>query len=86
MNIDVGMVLSMGTTVVLVAVTWGALQAKVRFLSARFEELRSEKVSTEKMEGIIEKIEALEIRLIEKIETVEEKVHEIKEDLTIKKN
>lgn len=78
--------MSMGTTLVLVAVTWGATQAKIRFLSARVEEMKTEKVSNEKLDGIVLKIESLEARLIEKIENVEEKVHDIKEDLTLKKN
>ena len=76
----------LGTTLVLVAVTWGATQAKIKFLSARVEEIKSEKVSNEKLDGIVLKIESLESRLIEKIENVEEKVHDIKEDLTLKKN
>lgn len=83
---DLNLILSMGTTLVLVAVTWGAMTAKIHFLSARVEELKAEKVSTEKLESIVLKIESLEARLVEKIENVEEKVHEIKEDLALKKN
>lgn len=83
---DLNLLMSMGTTLVLVAVTWGATQAKIRFLSARVEEMKTEKVSNEKLDGIVLKIESLEARLIEKIENVEEKVHDIKEDLTLKKN
>ena len=83
---DLNLLMSMGTTLVLVAVTWGATQAKIKFLSARVEEIKSEKVSNEKLDGIVLKIESLESRLIEKIENVEEKVHDIKEDLTLKKN
>ena len=83
---DINLLLSIGTTAVLVAVTWGATQAKIRFLSARVEEMKNEKVSTEKLDGIVLMIEGLEARLVEKIENVEEKVHDIKEDLTLKKN
>lgn len=83
---DLNLLLSIGTTLVLVAVTWGAQQAKIRFICAQIQEMKTEKVSTEKLDGIVLKIESLEARLVEKISNVDEKIHDLKEDLSLKKN
>ena len=85
MKVDLGFIVSIGTSIVLVAATWGALQAKVRFLCQRMDDLKDEKASSEKINSIFEKIANLEVRLIEKIETLEERLHELKEDVA-KKN
>ena len=56
MKVDLGFIVSIGTSIVLVAATWGALQAKVRFLCQRMDDLKDEKASSEKINSIFEKL------------------------------
>jgi predicted nuclease with TOPRIM domain len=80
MNFDATMAISIMSSVAFASIAWGAMQAQVRSLKERVEEMRAEKASMEKLEGFEE-------RVTDKLESLEERIGEIRSDLQIlKKN
>jgi archaellum component FlaC len=74
------MMLSIGSSVLFVGIAWGHTQAQLRSIKERLEEVKDEKASLEKLEGFEE-------RIGDKLETIENRINELREDIQeIKKN
>tara|TARA_R100001594_G_scaffold43607_1_gene75772 strand:- start:523 stop:768 length:246 start_codon:yes stop_codon:yes gene_type:complete len=68
------MLLSIGSSVLFVGVAWGHTQAQLRSMKERIEEMRAEKASLEKLEGFEE-------RIADRLEAIDERLSELRNDL-----
>jgi TolA-binding protein len=68
------MALSIGSSVLFVGIAWGHTQAQLRSMKERIEEMRAEKASLEKLEGFEE-------RIADRLEAIDERLSELRNDL-----
>lgn len=80
MSFDASLAVSILSSVAFASIAWGHMQAQMRSLKERVEEMRAEKASMEKLEGF-------EDRIHDKLETLEERINEVRQEvILLKKN
>tara|TARA_Y100000361_G_C11113588_1_gene319042 strand:- start:638 stop:883 length:246 start_codon:yes stop_codon:yes gene_type:complete len=80
MDFNASFALSLMSSVAFASIAWGHMQAQMRSIKERVEEMRNEKASMEKLEGF-------EGRIHDKLETLEERINEVRQEvITLKKN
>lgn len=76
--LNLGTFISIGTAAVMVAVQWGIMNARISTVTAAVEHLDQVKASKERINTVLARIDGLEQRILDRIDTLDEKLKEVK--------
>lgn len=81
MDVDLKFIISACASVLGIGGAWGHSQSRIKTLSERMDEIKREKASLEKVENVLERLSGIEEKLAVQLGGIEDKLHELREDI-----
>ena len=75
---DLGTLISIGSAAVMVAVQWGIMNTRITTIISTVEHLDQTKASKERINTVLARIDGLEQRILDRIDTLDDKLKEVR--------
>lgn len=77
-SVDLGTLISIGSAALMVAVQWGIMNTRITTIIAAVDHLDQVKASKERINTVLARIDGLEQRILDRIDTLDDKLKEVK--------
>tara|TARA_Y100000361_G_scaffold143142_1_gene149858 strand:+ start:2486 stop:2725 length:240 start_codon:yes stop_codon:yes gene_type:complete len=77
-SFDLGTLISIGSAALMVAVQWGIMNTRITTIIAAVDHLDQVKASKERINTVLARIDGLEQRILDRIDTLDDKLKEVK--------
>ena len=77
-SFDLGTLISIGSAALMVAVQWGIMNTRITTIIAAVDHLDQIKASKERINTVLARIDGLEQRILDRIDTLDDKLKEVK--------
>lgn len=77
-SVDLGTLISIGSAALMVAVQWGIMNTRITTIISTVEHLDQTKASKERINTVLARIDGLEQRILDRIDTLDDKLKEVK--------